>query len=163
MQPALLFPSVATWWRYKWKSGNIKLAKLTNLSLFHHVVGAPEEIRTPDPQIRRLRPGVEKPANFCKPDAFGTLKHQRVSPSFANRQAITVVTARLESPEPLRRSWCASFRWPWTLGPAYGDASRARAASRVSQYRRAYGGADGDGDIAVADPGAVAVAGEAAA
>jgi hypothetical protein len=28
----MLFRSVATWWRYKWKSGNIKLAKFDNPS-----------------------------------------------------------------------------------------------------------------------------------
>jgi predicted GIY-YIG superfamily endonuclease len=48
--------------------------------------GAPERIRTADPQIRRLRPVVENPTDFCKPDAIGTLRRQRVRPSFANRQ-----------------------------------------------------------------------------
>ena len=50
------------------------------------VGGAPEEIRTPDPQIRRLTPFVEKPANFCKPGAFSHLAHQRVSAPIANRE-----------------------------------------------------------------------------
>jgi hypothetical protein len=43
--PASPFPSVATWWRYKWKSRSVKLAKLTNLSSFHHVAGAPVRIK----------------------------------------------------------------------------------------------------------------------
>jgi hypothetical protein len=49
--------------------------------------GAPEEIRTPDPQIRRLVASVDPPQDYCKPDALGTLKYQRVSPSVANRKS----------------------------------------------------------------------------
>ena len=51
--------------------------------------GAPEEIRTPDPQIRRLTPSVEPSQDFCKPDASRRLSDQRVSLLFANRRAAT--------------------------------------------------------------------------
>src|SRR5262249_7300416 len=49
------------------------------------VTGAPEEIRTPDPQIRSLATSAGRSRDFCKPGAFGTLKRQRVRPTIANR------------------------------------------------------------------------------
>ena len=44
------------------------------------LLARPKRFRTPDPQIRRLRPGDEESGGFCKPGAFSSLKGQRVSP-----------------------------------------------------------------------------------
>jgi hypothetical protein len=48
--------------------------------------GAPEEIRTPDPQIRRLRPSADFVDKFCKPNPISITGHQQVSTPFANRR-----------------------------------------------------------------------------
>ena len=56
--------------------------------------GAPEEIRTPDPQIRSLSPSAENSADFCKPDAFRPLSRQRVKPAFANCKRALLVAPR---------------------------------------------------------------------
>ena len=49
-------------------------------------IGAPEEIRTPDPQIRSLRPVVEFSRLRCKPTPKPATDNQSVSHRFANRR-----------------------------------------------------------------------------
>src|SRR6476469_6462043 len=46
--------------------------------------GAPEEIRTPDPQICRLTPSIEVSMIFCKPDTISALENQKLNPPFVN-------------------------------------------------------------------------------
>src|SRR4051794_27251534 len=48
--------------------------------------GAPEEIRTPDPQIRSLRQNAEIARDSCKPACFEDTTDQRVRCACANRQ-----------------------------------------------------------------------------
>ncbi|MBR1277471.1 hypothetical protein [Bradyrhizobium sp. AUGA SZCCT0283] len=48
--------------------------------------GAPEEIRTPDPQIRSLKWRVDSPQHFCKPGPKPYTAHQRVAPAVANQK-----------------------------------------------------------------------------
>jgi hypothetical protein len=47
--------------------------------------GAPEEIRTPDPQIRSLDPFVDPTSFSCKPDSNSALTLQGVRSPSANR------------------------------------------------------------------------------
>jgi len=54
------------------------------------VIGAPEEIRTPDPQIRRLVQQPKKLGLFSKPPKFSALKYQWVTARFANRKADSI-------------------------------------------------------------------------
>ena len=78
---------VATWWRYRLEYRKRQIGLVHNLTQSQYVIGAPEEIRTPDPQIRRLVASVEPPQDYCKPDAVGTLKYQRVSPRLQTARA----------------------------------------------------------------------------
>ena len=78
--------------------------------------GAPEEIRTPDPQIRRLTPFAEKSGDFCKPSVFGTLKYQRVS-------------AWLQTGVTLIRAW-ANFRKRFRSPYHYKNEEEARCTCR---------------------------------
>jgi hypothetical protein len=50
-----------------------------------HISGAPEEIRTPDPQIRSLDPFVDPTSFSCKPDSNSALTLQGVRSPSANR------------------------------------------------------------------------------
>jgi hypothetical protein len=43
---------VATWWRYRLEYRKRQIGLVHNLTQYQYVIGAPEEIRTPDPQIR---------------------------------------------------------------------------------------------------------------
>ena len=45
---------VATWWRYRLEYRKRQIGLVHNLTQSQYVIGAPEEIRTPDPQIRSL-------------------------------------------------------------------------------------------------------------
>jgi hypothetical protein len=49
------------------------------------MAGAPEEIRTPDPQIRSLALCFDPAQFFCKLEAKADIAHQYVNWSFANR------------------------------------------------------------------------------
>jgi hypothetical protein len=71
--------SLRTLWKQILQNG------LQNAAALVLSCGAPEEIRTPDPQIRRLPPYDKKSRDFCKPHAFGPLRHQWFSCPFANR------------------------------------------------------------------------------
>jgi hypothetical protein len=57
------------------------------------ITGAPEEIRTPDPQIRSLRSATESLRIFCKPTPKPAPDNQSVSPCFANQKPRTKLTA----------------------------------------------------------------------
>jgi hypothetical protein len=50
-------------------------------------VGAPGEIRTPDPQIRSLGPDIDFIQLLCKPDAERPLVHQGVTSGDANQKS----------------------------------------------------------------------------
>jgi len=51
-----------------------------------HEIGAPEEIRTPDPQIRSLGQGVEFSSLSCKPAQNSRITYQWVNPPVANQK-----------------------------------------------------------------------------
>jgi len=94
------------------------------------VGGAPEEIRTPDPQIRSLTPFVEKPANFCKPGAFSHLAHQWVSAPIANRER----APRLPCPDLKFRAKTSWVRAKLSRGVP----SDSRKASHPREAERRY-------------------------
>jgi hypothetical protein len=64
------------------------------------IYGAPEEIRTPDPQIRRLAADVDIQAENCKPRSKRPKRSQRVRASSANRKK----PSEVDPPGPRKRS-----------------------------------------------------------
>src|SRR5262245_42569300 len=50
--------------------------------------GAPEEIRTPDPQIRSLGQPIDPTDFYCKPNTKSGIMHQWVGRSFANQPSV---------------------------------------------------------------------------
>jgi hypothetical protein len=67
-------------------SGMICLIQMKN--------GAPEEIRTPDPQIRRLLRAIVSKAFFCKTAPFDSIADQYVSGQLQNSQALNFAPVR---------------------------------------------------------------------
>ena len=91
--------------------------------------GAPEEIRTPDPQIRRLAASVEPKQDFCKPDASRPLSDQRVKPPFANRTR-TLVAPRTKAEHAAPRVHAITIRIPAKDNPG----TTARGESRGRSF-----------------------------
>src|SRR5262249_59514183 len=58
-----------------WKQLSRPLGEINQVQ---RLTGAPEKIRTPDPQIRRLWPSDEISGDFCKPGLFRRSKDQRL-------------------------------------------------------------------------------------
>jgi hypothetical protein len=75
--------------------------------------GAPEEIRTPDPQIRSLRQNAEIARDSCKPASFEDTTDQRVRCACANRERPPDPPA--SSPGPVRAGTGANSKpQKWT-------------------------------------------------
>jgi hypothetical protein len=89
--------------------------------------GAPEEIRTPDPQIRRLAASVEPKQDFCKSDASHPLSDQRVKPPFANRKR-TLVAPRTKAEHAAPRVHAITIRIPAKDNP--GTTARGECRGR---------------------------------
>jgi hypothetical protein len=60
-------------------------------------IGAPEEIRTPDPQIRRLGLDIDSAENLCKPSGNEPFVDQWVTISAANQEPVGVPDGSLAS------------------------------------------------------------------
>ena len=60
----------------KWKQ---KVGTMPKEESTQWVTGAPEEIRTPDPQIRRLVNRIDREAEYCKPRRTSAVSNQRLT------------------------------------------------------------------------------------
>jgi hypothetical protein len=72
-------------------------------TLYSSVIsGAPEEIRTPDPQIRRLMQVFRFSRNFCKPTTFDATKYQGLTRHLQTESGPFLAYISTERPKRLR-------------------------------------------------------------
>src|ERR1700712_1994375 len=85
--------------------------------------GAPERIRTSDPQIRRLGQGAENPQDCCKPSLDPAYMDQWVSTRVANLKGTfeqvgsTQFRVCVPAYHPLQESWTEQMATPRTGRP----------------------------------------------
>jgi hypothetical protein len=101
------------------------------------LTGAPEAIRTPDPQIRRLTPSIETATDFCKPDTISAIENQKLSPLFANHGT---ATATQFAPLPSNANSVLSECRRRTTGQSRSDsiAIRFSLTARLGVLRRLW-------------------------
>ncbi len=93
--------------------------------------GAPDRIRTHDPQIRRLGPEFEKSGFFCKPAHFGGITDQCLRSGIANQNPPDLTASEGRNPATLRGV------------TGQNEGFRALCGTQGQDYRKGAAGATG--------------------